>query len=272
MKKSLYFAIAAALCMTGGIAYEKQDQLFSSKEESASVYSKGSEVVAKVREQYKAGDFDNFLKEMDSVYASVVANGQLEDYSQMRLGSEINLQWLDAVKNLQVEKNQQLTNAVSGESSVFSEKVMNVATFTDTDPFIFNLHQKKLGQGKNQDENTLIQIDMEYEVKGLNLDMLPNDSKFKSMDLQVLQYVLKMEQADKMLLASQSFSDQDLVGSVEKFAAHLDRHLSVSYDSKDLYSLTKDQAKAHTTAEKNVAFVLQNHQEKLSQSAEKIAP
>lgn len=272
MKKSLYFAIAAALCMTGGIAYEKLDQRSFSKEETSNVYSKGSTVVAQIREQYKAGDFDDFLKQMDGVYTSVVANGQVDDYSQMRLGSEINLQWLDVVKNLQTEKNQLLTNAVSGESSVFSEKVMNVATFSETDPFIFNIHQKKPGLGKNQDENALIQIDLEYEVKGLNLDQLPNDSKFKSMDPQVLQYVLKMEQTDKMLLASQSFTDNDLKAAVDKFANNLDRQLSVNYDAKDLYALAKDQNKAQTTAEKNVTFVLQNHQEKLSQSAGKVNP
>lgn len=272
MKKSLYFAIAAALCMTGGIAYEKLDQRLASKEATSSAYSKGDTVVSQLREQYKAGEFDDFLKEMDTVYASVVANGQLDDYSQMRLGSEINLQWLDVVKNLQTEKNQLLKNAVSDESSTFSEKVMNVATFSEVDPFIFNIHQKKPGLGKNQDENTLIQIDLEYEVKGLNLDQLPTDSKFKSVDPQVLQYVLKMEQTDKMLLASQSFTDNDLKAAVDHFANNLDRQLSVNYDLKDLNALTKDQSKAQTTSEKNVSFVLQNHQEKLSQSAEKINP
>ena len=127
------------------------------------------------------------------------------------------------------------------------------------------LRQMPPGAGKNSDENTLIDLDIEYEYKSIHLDMpvpgaQPADRREKH-------YVLKMNQMDKMLAAAQGFEDAELKKQIEFVAQNPDARMVQNWDQRDLNDLVKGKEKPSGPAQEKVASILQSHQEKMSELA-----
>jgi hypothetical protein len=157
---------------------------------------------------------------------------------------------------IQDAKKEQLLEVVKGsEDSVFSQKVRSAAAGTSvTDDKIIALYGKVPGSGKNNDENTLIDLDLEYYYKGIHLD------SSKQTDRRDKHMVLEMEKTDRMLKASQSFEDKELQKSVETYASLLDDRLSRNYDMADLHDLARGKVKPTTPAEKEAAAAVSRAQ------------
>lgn len=255
MKKSIGLALAAVLCISGAFSSVDGGGPLALSEEQLSRL--GKEAIAEIRKDYKQGKYDPFLKEIDASYEGVLEGEQLLGLAELRQGASLDLQWMDAFQTLQKEKNEQLLQVVSGQDSLFAEKVRSVATPETESNLFLRVHQMAPGTGKNQDENTLIALDLEYEYKAIHLKNMPYDSK-------AYYYALKMEQMDKTLLAAQVFEDESLKSEVLLFAQTLDSRLAKNWDQMDLRALTLGNVKPEDKAQERVLSVLKDTQEKMS--------
>jgi hypothetical protein len=263
MKKTISVALAAVLCLTGVFAVEGTRPLFVSELRESDSFQLGKEAIAQIRKDYQEGRYDSFLKEMDASYEQVRESEQLIGLAQLRTGSALDLQWIDAVQTLQTERNGELLQVVAGESSLFAQKVRSVATTDEQSNIFLMIHQMQPGTGKNQDENTLIDLDLEYEYKAIHLDA-PQINGEEIPDVRVKQYVLKMEQMDKILLAAQSFEDESLKNEVFLFAKNLDTRLAKNWDQRDLRALVIGKIKPLDKIQERTVSVLKDAQEKMS--------
>jgi hypothetical protein len=118
------------------------------------------------------------------------------------------------------------------------------------------------GTGKNIDENTLIDLDLEYEFKSIHLDMPVIDGQLAP-DRREKHYILKMEMADKMLSSAQSFQDASLKKDVELYAQNIDGRMAQNWDQYDLNLMAKGKTKPADKVQEQVVSLLQNHQEKM---------
>jgi hypothetical protein len=258
MKKTIRFALASMLCISGAFALdENHTSLITEARESDNVRL-GSEVISQIRKDYKEGRFDAFLKEIDDSYEKVLETGGISGLAELRQGGSIDLQWLDGVKKLQNERNSEMIQLIQDDHSIFAEKVRTIASIDPQESLFLRFHQMLPGTGKNIDENVLIALDLEYEYKMIHLDTSGKEGL----------YALKMEQADKMLLASQSFEDRTLKEQVETFAQNVDGYLAKNYDARDLQAMANGTIKPANKVEERVVSVLKDHAEKMSDLAE----
>lgn len=257
MKKSIGLALAAVLCISGVLVVEGSSPFAASEEVARSPLRSGKDAILDIRKGYGEGRYDSFFKEMDASYEGVLENGQIGELANLRQGEISDLQWMDAVQALQKQKNEELLQVVSGQDSVFAEKVRAIATPDSLSNLFLKIHQMAPGTGKNQDENTLIALDLEYEYKAIHLNTSEKDSRD-------LYYALKMEQMDKMLLASQSFEDETLKGEVLAFAQNFDDRLAKNWDQMDLRSLMLGKVSPKDQTEQKVVSILKDHYEKVS--------
>ncbi len=265
-KKFIGISLAALIALCGGFAINQvKEPSFTSEEKARDDLLLGQDVIQDIRKQYEEGQYNTFLKEMDEFYANILRDHRLQEFSALREGTTINPQWNAFVQKLDEEKNQQLIQAVSQDESVFGEKVRfvtsTISTPEEKEAFskLFMFHHMPLGGGKNQDENALIAIDIEYECKTLHLNGMSN------IDPRVGQYVLKMQQMDKMLLASESFEDQDLKNIVRVASQNADQRMAQNWDVSDLKALSQGKLTVKSPSQEQVVSILKQTQEKLNQ-------
>lgn len=257
-------ALAAVLCVTGVFAVEGDSPQVVLEQRESDSFRLGKEAIAQIRKDYQEGRYDAFLKEMDASYEQVQESEQLIGLAQLRLGVTLDLQWMDALQKIQAERNSELLQIVAGDDSLFAEKVRSVAASDEQSNMFLTIHQMQPGTGKNQDENTLIDLDLQYEYKAIHLD-LPQMSEGQTSDVRAKQYVLKMEQMDKTLLAAQSFKDESLKQAVNLFAQHLDTRLAKNWDQRDLHALVIGKVKPTDKTQERTVSILKDSQEKLSE-------
>lgn len=262
MKKTISMTLAAVLCLTGVFAVEGSGSPVVTELREADSFRLGKEALVEIRKNYQEGRYDAFLKEMDDSYQQVKEGEQLIGLAQLRQGSALDLQWVDAVQTVQMQRNDELLQVVSGEDSIFAEKVRSIATPDDQSNIFLKIRQMQPGMGKNQDENRLIDLDLEYEYKAIHLDR-PQINGEEIGDIRVKQYVLKMEQMDKVLLAAQSFKDESLKNAVYLFAQNLDTRLAKNWDQRDIYGLVIGKMKPADKIQERTVSVLKDSQEKL---------
>lgn len=255
MKKTIRFALASMLCISGAFALNEGPTPIITESRESENLRLGKEVISQIRKEYKEGRFDSFLKEMDDSFEKVFESDGLSGLAELRQGASIDLQWMDAVKKLQNERNSEMILLVQEEQSVFAEKVRSIASIDPQESLFLRFHQMLPGTGKNMDENVLIALDLEYEYKMIHLD---------ATDAKENLYALKMEQADKMLLASQSFEDEALKAQVETLAQNVDAYLAKNYDARDLQAMVHGTIQPSSKVEERVISVLKDHADKMS--------
>lgn len=273
MKKTIGLSLAALLCLLGGFtAVEGSNQPIVSEEatKEGDSYLLGRDAVSQIRKDYSEGRFDSFLKDSNAAYEQVLETGKISDLSSLREGFTFNPKWRESVKAVQAEKNTELLRAIQGQDSLFSEKVRS-ATYSnpqldDALHLLSKFHHMTPGTGANADENKIIDLDLEYEYKAIHLDMPVKDSNL-AQQIRSQQFALKMEQMDKLLLASQSFNDVALKEAITVVSKNLDEHLAHSWDLMDLHMLAKEQRKPSDSSEESVVAILKMTQEKLSDLA-----
>lgn len=256
--KSICYLVATALC-AGTPAMTQETPKQAIVQTVSNSYSVGSDVVQTVRNS----DYSQFLKDMDDDYLAAKKANQLEGLIEIRKESgkvKINPEFAKSYGIIQKAKNSELLNAVSkAEDSSFVTKVRSAAhAMPDVEPELLAVSYKAPGTGKNADENTLIEISLEYYYKTIHLDSL-GEKQTKEKHI-----ALEIEKMDKMVAASKTFTDKKLKKAVEEAAAQLDERMAKAYDTSDLLALSRGKIKATSPLEEKVASIVSDSQGELA--------
>ena len=233
----------------------------------------GQEAIQTIRQTYDLGGYSEFLNELHDSYTVVNESGRLNSLAETRIGSSPELEeWESRAFELQMEKNEEMLRAVEDQDKTpFVEQVLSASKMTD------DAHQKAFleiaklrsmapGAGKNNDQNRLIDLDLEYEYKSLHID-LPGapiaDKKEKFC-------ALRMEWLDKLLAAASEFEDASLKETVALYAENFDARLAQSWDATDLNALTNGKRKPTNGLEEKIASILNHYHEKLSEMSKQL--
>lgn len=241
-------------------------------ERTQSNFTLGQETISAIRGAYEKGEYDSFLQEMDAAYEQALVENALEGLIQTRQKSpliDFEAKWEQPFLDLQKQKNQALLKAVSDQDdSIFAKKVRSLAAHVSTpeqEKAIFrlnNLVAMAPNSGNNGDENTLINIDLEYEYKLLHVDVPASDLSLRERQSQHI--ALRMEKMAKMVAAAKTFQDHELKKSVGLAAANLDARLIRNIDGADLNAFAKGNDKASNALEEKVAEILSSYQGQFS--------
>lgn len=228
----------------------------------------GETTVSNIREAYERGDYDSLFQEKELEYAKAAADNELEGLVEVRANAPtVDVKkWEEKAAKLQKLKNKELLNALSDtDDSIFAKKVRSAAAILSTpdqDNAVSQLDSllyKAPGTGKDNDENALIAIDLEYEYKLFHSDTA--DQRF----------ALRMEKMDKMTAAAKKFSDAALKQAVGLASANFDARLAQTLDSKDLSDLAKGVVKPANMTEEKVAAIYAAYQANFSDLFKEIA-
>ncbi len=239
----------------------------------------GSETISSIRASYQKGAYKAFFGKMDGAYQEAKAANGLDGLVQMRqkdVPEAFQEEWEKQFSELQAQKNQDLLGAISeSDQSVFAKKVRSVASNPSTAEqekavsYMNNLVLKAPESGKNDEENRLIAIDLEYEYKLLHA-VLPQED-LSSEKRQEYQIALRMEKMDKMVEAAKTFQNHDLKKIVGLAAANLDARLSRNLDGADLNARAMGSLKPSNEVEARVVSLLQSYQAQFNDLMKQIA-
>ena len=273
--KSITLTLAALLCSTSPILASDLSSQIVSEVQQSNLYL-GKDYVESVRGQYASGAYNEFLKEMDETYNKAKEENQLEGLIAMRQedaaiakehSKEIE-RWNKMATTWTHERNRDLLKAVDDQSdSILGKKVKSISEENSSDvekavAAYLNLRNFAPGEGKNADENLLIDLDLESEYKQIHLDSLALDGSIS--DTRQKHLVLVMEKMDRMLEASKKFEDQELKRTVELLAKTADVRYAKGIDLKDLNHLVRDKDLVLSESEKKVASILSSYQGKFT--------
>jgi len=248
---------AALFCATAPIAsIDAQEPKTEVTETSIKL---GKETVSTVRSGYENGKYNEFLSEMDASYKDADLKGLIA-MREKEVPVDFQDEWTAKFEALQKVRNQELLTVISDkDSSPFAQKVRSVASNISTseqEKAVSKLNSfiaMAPGKGANDDENTLIDIDVEYEYKLLHA---ANDHSKER------QLALRMEKMDKMVQASKSFQDLSLKAAVGLASSNLDARLARNLDGVDLNGLAK--GKGSNQTEESVYSIISSYQGQFS--------
>jgi hypothetical protein len=256
--------LAALFCATAPFSSIEAPMLKT--ESSQSNFKLGRETVSGIRASYESGKYNSFFDEMDQSYK----NADLTDFIQMRQSKttpELQEKWEQQFINLQKKRNLELLQVIEDrDDSLLTQKVRSLTAQISTpeqEKAISRLNSFIVmapGTGANEDENTLIALDLEYEYKALEVGA-PLSGLSSSQKEEYL-IALRMEKMDKMLAASKNFQDHSLKQAVGMAANQLDARLARNIDGADLNRLAK--AKASNSNEEAVYSIISSYQGQLS--------
>lgn len=268
--KHFTLAIAAVLCgssILGTVAASDQPLLSSEQWIENLVLRKGE--VAQIRSGYLDGKYDAFLNEMNDAYEKGFENEGLSRLAKERTSEWLDSEWVAKERLLTKERDNSLLEAVQGQDTAFASKVRNISqeiTTPEQEKAIDRLHHfRQMGpnSGKNKDENAVIDLDLEYEYKAVQIDLPLMDGQTIKPSFEK-HFVLLMEHADKLLAAAQGFEDELLKVDIALYAQNFDDRLAQSWDQQDLYAMLKGKKKFQDQAQAKVASLLKIHQEKIA--------
>jgi hypothetical protein len=266
--------LTAILCASAPLA--AQEAQGPKTEQTQSNFKLGKETVASIRAAYEKGEYDSFLQEMNASYEHALAENGLESLIQMRqkeVPADFQEAWEQKFSDLQKQKNKDLLAVVSDrDDSVFASKVRSVAANLSTaeqEKAISRLNTfvtMAPNAGKNDDENRLIAIDVEYEYKLLHAGRPDNSSS-----TQEQQIALRMEKMKRMVEAAKTFQDHGLKQAVGLAAANFDARLARNLDGADLNAFVKGKVKPANEWEEKVSGILSSYQGQFSELMKDLA-
>jgi len=267
----------AALLSTGAPAVDNDQPETMQEQQIVHVSQTGKSTVAEIRLKYEQGQYDDFLKEMDTSYRHVQETGQLAPLAEMRGEPIEDTEWLTKTYMLTQERNRDLLAAVNGQEGLFAEQVRSIASQPASEEEatalanLSKLHLMAPGKGKNSDENALIALDLEYEYKAIHLDMPVIGGKVDPAALEK-QIVLRMEKMDKMRTIAQGMQDEEWKKTVSLAGNTLDTRLSAMVDRAEIDSLLKGQEKPADAVQEKVVTIFQVHQDKMDEIVANVVP
>lgn len=266
--------LAAIICATAPLSGETPNE--QRTETASSNFTLGRDTVAAVRASYENGKFNQFMFDMDEAYRKADLKDfyqQREEASQFAAESEEKYaKYKERLITLHQQKKNELLEALPKEdTSSFATKVRSLTADILTQEQqaaverIHALISKAPNRGANVDENTLIDIDLEYEFKlnyALAKDLQNTKEGSLNSETQKKQLALRMEKMDKMLHASKHFEDKSLKAAVQIAHATLDARLARNLDGADLNALSKQ--KSPNGQEEVVYSILRSYQGQFS--------
>ncbi len=265
--KGISVILASILCAGAPVIAEDKASEPTTALRQENNYQLGSAVIAQLRAAYLAGEYDEFLTEMDDAYNSAKKENELEGLIEIRTEagkySVPQEKLIQGFESIQKEKNSDLLKAVAeSQDSLFVQKVRSAAaqlpgSTQEAMITLSSLRSKAPGSGMNSDENKLIEIDLENHYKVIHLDSLVAMGQ-SIPDRKEKQFILEMQKMDRMVAAAKDFNDQKLKSAVESAVAGQDARLVKMYDMNDLNALAKGRVKPQTALEEQVATIVGN--------------
>ncbi|MBX9745060.1 MAG: hypothetical protein K2X08_07630 [Chlamydiales bacterium] len=281
--KYISLSLAALLCSTAPVLAETATQPTQQEQIKEDNLPNNGEFVRFVRDQYKAGKYQEFLQNMDEDYSQAKKDGGLDGLIAMRKEdaliaaehSSTAERWKQMAKNWAEERNKELLKLIdSSDNSPLAQKIHSVAMETDvssekTLAYFLHLRELSPGEGQNEDENFLIEQDLALEYKQIHLDSLSSLERWTPA-AQEKRLALRLDSMEKTLVASQQFKDQELRKKVVSLAAMLDSYYVKQMDAVDLHRLAMGTIVPTNDLEKQAAAILSAYEGKFSDLSKEI--
>ncbi|MDP1607736.1 MAG: hypothetical protein Q8L98_00280 [Chlamydiales bacterium] len=275
--KYISLSLAALLCSTAPIFAETAMQSPQQVQVQETNLPNNEEFVSFVRDQYKAGKYQKFLEKMDQDYNQAKTDGGLDGLIAMRkedalIAAEYSSkaeQWKKMAKNWTEEKNKELLKLIdSSDNSPLAQKIRSVAMEIDSSSektldYFVHLRELNPGEGKNQDENFLIEQDLALEYKQIHLDSISSLERWTPA-VQEQRLALRLESMEKTLAASEQFKDQELRQKAVTLAGMLDLYYAKQMNAVDLHRLAMGTITPTNDLEKQAAAILSAYEGKFS--------
>lgn len=258
--------LAALFCATAPMATIVETAPSNKSEEVLPGYTLGKERVSSIRSAYENGEYNEFLSEMDASHEEADLSGLIQ-MRQKDVPLEFQEKWEQQFSSLQKTRNGQLLEVIADtDDSAFANKVRSAAAdllTPEQEKAISRLNSfiaMAPKTGANDDENTLIDIDVEYEYKILHANLpLGNPDSQAAHSI-----ALRMEKMDKMVEASKNFQDMGLKTAVGMARDTFDARLGASLDGNDLNAMLKNKAKPNNETEGKVFSIFSLYQGKFA--------
>ena len=271
--KSISLILAALLCSTSPLLAEERLSESVSVQVQESKLSLGTEFVQAVRAQYANGDYFEFLQQMHNDYLKSKENNSLDGLIEIRKEDALIAasydqkdvaHWNAMAQSWMQERNKDLIKATQDqEGLVVAQKVQSIVRENDSKEdqaasYLFDLRKLSPGEGRNADENRLIDLNLELEYKQIHLNAptLNGESVLAHHEKQL---ALQMEYMDQLLLISQDFQDQDAKAKIALVANGFDARYAKSVDLRDLNDLARGKITASNETEKKVASIMSSY-------------
>jgi hypothetical protein len=271
--KSISLILAALLCSTSPLlADDRSNEIVSTQVQEAKL-SMGTDFVQAVRVQYANGDYFAFLQQMGDDYSAAKDKKSLDGLIEIRKEDALIASsyaqkdvdhWNEMARSWMQERNSDLLKAVEGlDDLMIAQKVQSVVK--ETDPkleeaanYLFDLRKLSPGEGRNADENRLIDLNLELEYKQIHLNALVMNER-SILAQHEKQLALQMEHMDQLLAISQDFQDQEIKENVALIANTFDARYAKSVDLRDLKDLGRGKIVPSNETEKKVASIVSSY-------------
>lgn len=283
--KSISLCLAAILCAgsplvaSDAVAEPKKEQ----ETQKATNLSLSKDYLNSVRSQYENGQYQEFLDEMELDYIRAKQDDALaglvairkEETLIAKAQEKTTEKWNQLSQSWENERNKELLKLISSDdSSPLAQKIRSVVTpldpvFKETLTYFAGLRNFEPGQGKNADENTLIDRDIELEYKWghfgsqMALGKRAPDSREKLI-------ALHLDLVSKLLKDSKQFQDKDLQKKVEILANALNAFYERKIDAEDLQRLALGATLPANDLEKKAADIVAAYAEKFSEQTKEL--
>lgn len=265
--KKIYAVLALSLAV-GGSAFALEETLKPEQEVVAETFATGESRVARLRAGYENGEFNSLLSSLEEEYSGLQKSGRVEEFAEMRRVIEADAelkalasQFDKMAEKLLQERNAELSALCQGrDQEIATRRVKSIIAPVDelqkeAMRTLSSLRFKTPDQAGSQDEKTLIEIDLAYEFKSVQLNLQQEEGS----TLLEKQIVLGMDKMRKMVQASESFTDSKLKKTVSLAAAGFDAWQVKNLDMKDLLAASK---KPSSDLDRSIGSVLGGYKAK----------
>ncbi|MDJ0651714.1 MAG: hypothetical protein QNJ27_01695 [Simkaniaceae bacterium] len=287
MKKFLlipFLATTLTLLLTGREILAQSEPV-----QSRQIASPEQKMIDEVLYDYHAGKYNNFLKKVDDEHREAEKKWKNNDLLEQRkkLSSMIHdygIDKADAFKQkiaaLHHARDQELIEiALNHPNERISREVRDMIFFCpskheeESIAFIHNLGTKFKGDGVTPIENKLIQIDTEFWLKSLSLEIASTQNKMDEETFQKRYLVLQIEKIKQMSEACKGDLVEGKIKSlVDTASTVLPKVYASASTRKHLTALGKDKTAPQTPAEKELQAIMVKYLEKEEVLTQKFFP
>jgi|GEM_PF-3223722 len=225
--------------------------------------------IEEIVSQYDKGAYDAFLKQMDHTYREAKSKWQHDIILEERKKKCAIVQGFKPLKNdvfaektaaLRESENRELVElCLSEPSSALTRNVRDMVFFSPSQheqaslDYLDSLSLKFKGEGKTSVENKLINIDTEFWIKTLALDVLLTQSKINQDTYIKRRAVLQLEKLKQMQIATDERDVDPKIRSYIKTALSIYPQVQVScITRKYLHDLAIGRVQPHTPTEEKI--------------------
>ena len=253
MKKilSLSLVLGLSLLSMGEIRADAQEKIAIVQQNPQ---KSGKAIVEKIRKDYEKGQYETFLKKLHDEYQRAGKSGLFRGIvdqkkkvvAQRTKEADRHTRWAETKAKLDQERNEKLKEVFQASPDLeVSQRVQSMLAFALAEEeqlalkTLRELEEKVIGEGQNFEENKLIAIATEYELKRLLLD---SAGIKKAEDLPAQNeklFALSLEKMHKMQKAAENFKETKWQALLRKAESSFVAHKAFEADLGYLKSLAK---------------------------------